>query len=92
MQILIRGLHRDVTEAMLRDMLARHAPVNAVEIVRDGDPERPWAWVDLAVDRFTAWSLMRQMDRQVFAGGRMHWYIPVHQEPDGRLGGAKRLP
>lgn len=92
MQILIRGLRRNVTEAMLRDMLARHAPVNSVEIVRDGDPERPWAWVDLAVDRFTAWSLMRQLDRQVFAGGRMHWYIPVHQESDGRPDGAKRLP
>lgn len=92
MQILIRGLRRNVTEAMLRDLLAQHVAVNSVEIIREGDPERPWAWVDLAVDRFMAWSLLRQMDRHVFAGGRMHWYIPVHQETDAPADGAKRLP
>ena len=92
MQILIRGLRRNVTEAMLRDLLAQHVAVNAVEIIREGDPERPWAWVDLAVDRFMAWSLLRQMDRHVFAGGRMHWYILVHQEPDAPADAAKRLP
>jgi len=77
--ILIRGLHRDVTEAMLTDKLSPHARVNSVEIVRDGDPDHPWAWVDLAVDPFTAWRLLRQFDRQYFAGGRMRWYIPAYQ-------------
>ena len=79
MQVLIRGLHRDVTEDMLRDKLKGYAPVNSVELVRDGDPNHPWAWVDLAVDPFTAWRLLRQFDRQYFAGSVMRWYIPAHQ-------------
>ncbi len=37
----------DVTEDMLRDKLKGYASVNSVELVRDGDPNHPWAWVDL---------------------------------------------
>ena len=50
-----------------------------VEMVRDGDPDHPWAWVDLDIDPFTAWRLLRQLDRQYFAGSMMRWYIPAHQ-------------
>jgi hypothetical protein len=35
--------------------------------------------VDLAVDPFTAWRLLRQLDKQYFAGSVMRWYIPAHQ-------------
>ncbi|MCY1250156.1 hypothetical protein D9M68_475490 [compost metagenome] len=80
MQVLIRGLHRDVTESMLQEKLRDHAPVRSVEIVRDGDPEHPWAWVDLDIDRVAAWRLLRQFDRQSFKGSVMRWYIPMHQE------------
>lgn len=80
MQILIRGLPPDVTEAMLQDKLSVYAPVRSVEILRDGDPERPWAWVDVDIDRIAAWRLLRQFDRQSFKGGVMRWYIPMHQE------------
>lgn len=82
MQVLIRGLHRDITEQQLRDKLSPYAPVRSVELVRDGDPERPWAWVNLDVDPFTAWRLLRQFDRQYFAGAMMRWYIPAHQSND----------
>jgi RNA recognition motif-containing protein len=82
MQVLIRGLHRDITEQQLRDKISPYAPVRSVELVRDGDPERPWAWVNLDVDPFTAWRLLRQFDRQYFAGGMMRWYIPAHQSND----------
>ncbi|AOY91603.1 molybdenum cofactor biosynthesis protein MoaA [Cupriavidus sp. USMAA2-4] len=80
MQVLIRGLHRDVTEQMLRDKLSPYAPVNSVELVRDGDPDHPWAFVDLGVDVFSAWNLLRRFDRQYFAGSMMRWYIPAHQD------------
>ncbi|MFJ4288503.1 RNA recognition motif domain-containing protein [Cupriavidus sp. NPDC089707] len=80
MHILIRGLPRDVTEGMLQDELDGYAPVRSVEIVRNGDPDRPWAWVDLDVDRFAAWRLLQQFDRQSFHGSVMRWYIPMHQE------------
>lgn len=79
MKVLIRGLHRDVTEQMLRDKLAIYAPVKSVELMREGDADHPWAWVDLDVDPFTAWRLLRQLDRQYFAGSMMRWYIPAHQ-------------
>ncbi|MBB1630003.1 RNA-binding protein [Cupriavidus sp. UME77] len=79
MKVLIRGLHRDVTEQMLRDKLATYAPVKSVELMREGDPNHPWAWVDLDIDAFTAWRLLRQLDRQYFAGSMMRWYIPAHQ-------------
>ncbi|MGT2495220.1 hypothetical protein ACU4GD_44925 [Cupriavidus basilensis] len=38
----------------MRDKLAPYAPVKSVELVREGDPEHPWAWVNLDVDPFTA--------------------------------------
>jgi len=80
MQVLIRGLHRDVTEQKLRDKLSPYADVKSVEIVREGDADHPWAFVDLDVDVFEAWHLLRRFDRQYFDGSRMHWYIPAHQD------------
>jgi hypothetical protein len=79
MQVLIRGLHRDVTADMLREKLKIYAPVNSIDIMREGDPDHPWAWVDLDIDAFTAWRLLRQLDKQYFAGSIMRWYIPAHQ-------------
>lgn len=80
MNVLIRGLTEDVTEEMLREKLEPYAKVLSLEMLRDGDPRRPWAWVDLGVDYMQAWRLMRQFDRQYFAGGVMRWYIPAHQD------------
>ncbi|MDF9429350.1 RNA-binding protein [Cupriavidus gilardii] len=79
MQVLIRGLHRDITEQRLRDKFAPYAPVRSVEVMRDGDPERPWAWVDLDVDLFTAFGLVRRFDGKYFDGGVMRLHIVAHQ-------------
>jgi hypothetical protein len=80
MKVLIRGLSEDVTEEMLREKLEPYAKVLSLEMMREGDPRHPWAWVDLAIDYMQAWRLMRQFDKQYFAGGMMHWYIPAHQD------------
>ena len=79
-KVLIRGLPADVTEQMLRDKLSPHAPVKSVEMVRDGDPNQPWAWVDLDVDLIGALGLVRRFDLQYLGNSMMRWHIPAHQE------------
>lgn len=79
MQVLIRGLRREITEQRLRDKFAPYAPVRSVEIMRDGDPERPWAWVDFDMDLVAALGLLRQFDGQYFEGGVMRLHLVAHQ-------------
>ncbi|WP_064576682.1 RNA recognition motif domain-containing protein [Cupriavidus gilardii] len=82
MQVLIRGLRRDITEQRLRDKFAPYAPVRSVEIMRDGDPEQPWAWLDFDMDFFAALGLLRQFDGQYFDGGVMRLHLVAHQSDD----------
>jgi hypothetical protein len=80
MKLLIRGLPPDVTEEMLREKVSPYAPVKSVELVRDGDPNQPWAWLDLDVDLIGALGLVRKFDRQYLGSSVMSWHIPAHQE------------
>ena len=50
MKILLTGLQRDFDPDALRDRMAKFGHVIGVQTVRDGDPEQPWAIVDMAPD------------------------------------------
>ncbi|KAF7963914.1 molybdenum cofactor biosynthesis protein MoaA [Cupriavidus sp. UYMMa02A] len=79
MKVLVRGLRPGVDAATLCAALRPYADVRAVELVRDGDPERPWAWVDIAAGALTVWKLVARLDGRYIAGCHLRWHVPAYR-------------
>jgi hypothetical protein len=62
MKILLSGLQRDFDPATLRDRMTEFGPVVDVQAVRDGDPDQPWAIVDMALGLADATEVARRID------------------------------
>ncbi|CAG2149286.1 RNA-binding protein [Cupriavidus numazuensis] len=79
MKVLVRGLRPGVDAATLRKALKPYAEVRAVEFVREGDPNRPWAWVDIAAGALAVWKLVHRLDGRYIAGCHLRWYVPAYR-------------
>ena len=49
MKILLTGLQPDFDAVALRERMAQFGPEVDVPAVRDGDPQQPWAIVEMAL-------------------------------------------
>lgn len=79
MKVLVRGLKAGLDAATLRAALKRYADVRSVEFVREGDPERPWAWVEIAAGALSVWKLVARLDGRYIAGCHTRWYVPAYR-------------
>ncbi len=82
MKVLVRGLRPGIDAATLRTALKPYAEVRAVELVREGDPKHPWAWVDIAAGALTVWKLVARLDGRYIAGCHLRWYVPAYRGRD----------
>lgn len=78
MNVLIRGLRAGLDAETLRNALAAYVPVRNVEMVSEGDVNRPWAVVDIAADALTVWKLVARLDGRYIAGSHTRWYVPAY--------------
>ncbi len=78
MNVLIRGLRAGVDAATLRRALAAYVPVRGVQLLSEGDPDHPWALVDIAADAFTVWKLVARLDGRYIAGCHTRWHVPAY--------------
>ena len=62
MKILLTGLQPGFDLETLKGRMAKFGPVTEVKAVEDGDPERPWAIVDMAVGTAEATEIARRID------------------------------
>lgn len=62
MKILLTGLQPDVDLAALRERMAHFGPVVDIQAVRDGDPQQPWAIVEMALGVAEATEVARRID------------------------------
>jgi hypothetical protein len=62
MKIVLSGLQPDFDLEALRDRMLQFGPVVDIQAVRDGDPEHPWAIVEMALDVAAATELARRID------------------------------
>lgn len=62
MKILLTGLQPGFDLEALRKRMAQFGPVTEVQAVEEGDPERPWAIVDMAVGTAEATEIARRID------------------------------
>lgn len=62
MKILLTGLQPDFDPLALRERMAQFGPVVDVQTVRDGDPQQPWAVVEMALGVAEATEVARRID------------------------------
>ena len=78
MKILLTGLQRDFDPDALRDRMTKFGDVISVQAVRDGDPEHPWALVDMAMDVATATEVARRIDGIYYIDRFIHARVMLH--------------
>lgn len=62
MKILLRGLQPGFDLVALREPMAHFSPVVDVQPVHDGDPQQPWAVVEMALGVAEATEVARRID------------------------------
>lgn len=62
MKIVITGLQPDFDLDALRERMTHFGPVIDVRAVREGNPDQPWAIVEMAVDAGRANEVARRID------------------------------
>jgi hypothetical protein len=62
MKILVIGLQPDFDPEALRERMAHFGPVIDIQVVRDGDPQQPWAVVEMALGVAEATEVARRID------------------------------
>jgi fructose 1,6-bisphosphatase len=77
-KIMITGLGSDVTEESIRESLERVGPVSAVEIIRDGDPERPVVVVTMDIDDPTAYAITSRVTEYWHEGHMLNARLLLH--------------
>jgi hypothetical protein len=62
MKILLTGLQPDFDLVALRERMCHFGPVVDIQVVRDGDPQQPWAVVEMALGVAEATEVARRID------------------------------
>ena len=78
MKILLSGLQQDFDLETLRERMTKFGPVLDVQVVRDGDPEQPWAIVDMDLGAAGATRVARRIDGIYYIDRFIHARVMLH--------------
>ena len=78
MKILLSGLQRDFDVETLRDRMSKFGHVIDIQVVRDGDPEQPWAVVEMALNVAEGTEVARRIDGIYHIDRFIHARVIVH--------------
>lgn len=79
MKIVVMGLHGDADEDSVGKLLAPYFSVTKVTMIRDGAKDRPWALAEVKESYYYVWTICRRLTGMFHRGGRLRFYIPLHQ-------------
>ncbi|MBB3121025.1 RNA-binding protein [Pseudoduganella violacea] len=79
MQIILSGLRGDDKEQEVEAELKRYFNVVSVHFVREGDPDSPWALVEVNDSYPKVWEVTNRLRGAYHRGKRLRFYVPVHQ-------------
>lgn len=80
MKVILMGLHGDASTGSVAAGLAPFFKVRHVTMVRDGDPDNPWAVVEVDDSYQHVWDVCNRLRGVFHRGKRIHLYIPLHQD------------
>lgn len=78
MKILLTGLQRDFDVDALRDRMLKFGYVIHIQVVRDGDPEQPWAVVEMALNVAEGTEVARRIDGIYHIDRFIHARVMLH--------------
>lgn len=79
MKIMLSGLHADFDVDTLKERMNHFGPVTGVQVITEGDPDKPWVLVELAVDAARATEVARRIDG-IFFRDRFLRALVMHHE------------
>lgn len=80
MQIILSGLHGDVSEHSVEEGLAPFFAVKHVKLIREGVEDNPWALVEVGDPYDKVWDVCNRLRGVFHRGKKLGFYIPMHQE------------
>ena len=78
MKILLSGLHPDFDPEELKHRMSHFGPVVDMQTVTEGDPDKPWVLVEMAVDPAQATELSRRIDGIYYRDRFIHARVMLH--------------
>lgn len=78
MKIVLSGLQRDFDLDSLRERMSKFGPVHDIQVVTEGDPENPWAIVDMALSVAEATEVARRIDGIYYKDRFVRARVMVH--------------
>jgi hypothetical protein len=79
MKIMLSGLHADFDVDTLKERLNHFGPVTGVQVITEGDPDKPWVLVELAVDAARATEVARRIDGIYFRDRFLRALVMHHE-------------
>lgn len=79
MKILLSGLHREADVERLRERMSHFGPVLDIRPVTEGDPDRPWFVIELAVSAGEATEIARRIDGIYFNERILHAWVMLRE-------------
>lgn len=77
-KILLTGVSVEVTEERVREKFEPLGPVHAVDIIRDGDPERPMVIVTLDISDELAFTIVSRVSHFWHEGNLITAQLLLH--------------
>lgn len=78
MRISLSGLQREFDPEKLRERKTKFGPVVNVQVVRDGDPDQPWAIVEMDLGPAEATKVARRIDGSYYIDRFIHARVMLH--------------
>lgn len=78
MKIILSGLQPDFDIERLRERLSKFGPVLGIQVVREGDPDKPWAIVDMDLGVAAATEMARRIDGIYYIDRFIRARVMVH--------------
>ncbi|MBP9906708.1 MAG: RNA-binding protein [Rhodoferax sp.] len=78
MKILLSGLQRDFDVDTLRERMSKFGHVINIQAVRDGDPDQPWAVVEMAMGVAEGTEVARRIDGIYHIDRFIHARVMLH--------------
>ena len=72
MKLILSGLGPETDLERLTERMGHFGPVLGVEVILEGDPDRPWFIVDLDIPPSAATAVARRIDGIYFHGRFLH--------------------
>lgn len=79
MKVILMGLHSDASSQSVSAGLAPFFHVRHVELVTQGNPESPWAVIEVDNSYEHVWDVCNRLRGVFHRGKALHLYIPLHQ-------------